>query len=66
MEQNKVPTLQEEIVSELLCCPDMHKSREMPSLCWELLKQLTKVLSPSFISSPGELESSGVTGGWPM
>lgn len=30
-EQNEVPTWQEEVVSELLCCLDTHKSREMPS-----------------------------------
>lgn len=65
-EQNKVPTQQEEVVSELLCYPDVHKSRQMPSFCWELVKQPTKLQSPSFISSPGELESSWVTGGWPM
>lgn len=62
-EQNKVPTLQEKVVSELLCCPDMHKSRQMPFFCWELVKQPTKLHSPSFIRSPGELESSWVTGG---
>lgn len=56
-EQNEVPTLQEEVVRELLCCPDMHKSREMPSFfirLWrELVKQLTKLHSPLFISGPG-------------
>ena len=30
-EPNEVPTLQEEVVSGLLCCLDMHTSREMPS-----------------------------------
>lgn len=41
-EQNEVPTLQEEVVSELLCCLDMHKSREMPSLPIRLWRELVK------------------------
>lgn len=56
-EQNEGPTLQEEVVSELLCCPDMHKSGEMPSFpirLWrELAKQLAMLLSPSFITGLG-------------
>lgn len=56
-EQSEVPTLQEEVVSELLSCADTHKSGEMPSFLirlWrELVKQLTKFHSPSLISGPG-------------
>lgn len=56
-EQNEAPTLQEEVVSELLCSLGVLKSKLMPSLTIrlqrKLLEQLSRLHSPSFISSPG-------------